>query len=95
MLIQRAGVLIPGGCSDCQRRGLDHSQTVGDLWDTSGTLAATASGARCVVRDMGDEVDEGGGQFSGTRRRSTPIGDDRRHQRLLPAPGTVGNPIVL
>ena len=48
-------------------------------------------------RNIGDESDEDDGSYDTGRRHGSTrrIGDDGRRQRLLPAAGEAGNPIVV
>ncbi len=99
VLIQRAGVLIPRGCSECQRRGLRPfpkcRRIVGHFGGACGNCKWRDHGARCVVRH-GDEADEAGDSDGSSEPEEIPrpIGDDGRRQRLL-TQGDAGNPIVL
>jgi hypothetical protein len=104
ILIQRAGVLVPAGCSECQRRGLtpfpECRRVVGHFGGACGNCKWRDHAARCrtIEPDEGDsDGSDGDGSDDDAPRRPDPpprIADDGRRQRLLEG-GSVANPIVL
>jgi Protein of unknown function (DUF3716) len=106
VLIQRAGVLIPAGCSECQRRGLrpfpECRRVVGHFGSACGNCKWRDHGARCRIvppPDQEGEADDAGDSddsWHTAQDEENPrgLGDDRRRQQLL-LQGEAGNPIVL
>ena len=108
ILIQRGGTLVPGGCGECQRRGLtpfpECRRALGHFGDAYGNCKWRDHGIRCSggsppgdsgrVVELSDSDDEYDDDDDSIR------GPSRRTrgsggQLALPAPGHAGNPIEI
>lgn len=93
ILIQRAGVLIPGACWECRRRGLrpfpECRFVRGHFGSACGNCKWRDHGARCDAAAVGDEAanndDNDGSRNGGNEPRALPWGP----------PGAPSNPIEL
>lgn len=109
ILIQRGGAVVPGGCSECRRRGFtpfpECRRALGHFGDACGNCKWRDHAARCVVRRDGpaDDDDDGDNDPSSDGESDgggAPAPARRRIaappvRRLLLPPGSEGNPIEL
>jgi hypothetical protein len=90
LLIQRAGVLVPAGCNECQRRGLtpfpECRRIVGHFGSACGNCKWRDHAARCRVVEPDEGDSDGSGEDDGEGGGAGGAPDPPR----LPAPGADG-----
>jgi hypothetical protein len=105
ILIQRAGVLVPGTCLECQRRGLrpfpECRFVRGHFGSACGNCKWRDHGARCNAANMGDEApddapdDAPDGDVEGDNEGNKPPPPAQPAALPWGPPGSVSNPVAV